>query len=401
MTIIAKYNWPDWVCENFIFTIDGTDYKADEISYLTAQILDNEQGLANKIINIDGNDIPLVVASILCLEKLNMHLCLNRDTKAKANIIRKNNTLTFSHTTASGASQVSLFTSGTTGKAKQIHHTINSLLGGIKQTTTIKNLAKEQCWLLSYSPSSYAGLQMVLNTLSTGAHLTNTPSNAITHLSTTPSAWRVLMLKKEFPLLKSLTFGGEAVDQALLDRSKKLYPNAKIQHIFAASEVGVLFSVKDGYAGFPSVWLDKEINGITIKLSDNNTLAVKSNRAMIDAPKWFITNDILEIKGERTYIVGRKDSIINVGGFNVNPEKIELYFLELNGVHEVYAYPKKNPITGNIIAIDVIANSLSERKQLLSQINTHAAKLEAAERPRIINFVEKIEMNNSSKKARS
>ena len=75
-------------------------------------------------------------------------------------------------------------------------------------------------------------------------------------VSGTPSYWRRLVTLgsrdalKEIPL-EQITLGGEIADQTLLDTLKLMYPAARIVHIYATSELGRCFSVKDGKAGFP------------------------------------------------------------------------------------------------------------------------------------------------------
>ena len=140
-----------------------------------------------------------------------------------------------------------------------------------------------------YDPCRYAGLQVVLQALISGSKLV-LPSGDdhsstlkeminfnVNALSATPSMWRkVLMTENALDLpIKRITLGGEIADQPLLARLKVAYPQAKISHIYASTEAGVGFSVKDGYAGFPVDWLNSEKSGVFLSVSDDQTLLIK------------------------------------------------------------------------------------------------------------------------------
>ena len=73
--------------------------------------------------------------------------------------------------------------------------------------------------------------------------------NAVTHVSGTPSFWRLLLAqidekeKKYFSSLKQITLGGETVPQELLDRLAAFFPQANITHIYASTEMGACFEI--------------------------------------------------------------------------------------------------------------------------------------------------------------
>ena len=76
-------------------------------------------------------------------------------------------------------------------------------------------------------------------------------SSDVNSISATPTFWRMFLnsetaKKKD---LKLLTLGGEIVEEDLLLKMKKLYPDAKITQIYATTELGKIFSVHDSKAG--------------------------------------------------------------------------------------------------------------------------------------------------------
>jgi len=52
--------------------------------------------------------------------------------------------------------------------------------------------------------------------------------------------------------VRQITIGGEAVDQVTLDQLRAAFPGARISQIYASTEAGALFAVRDGRAGFPA-----------------------------------------------------------------------------------------------------------------------------------------------------
>ncbi len=86
------------------------------------------------------------------------------------------------------------------------------------------------------------------------AQLVESGANAV---SATPSLWRQIL---QLPVsagwdLKQITLGGEIADQRVLDALTSAFPGARIVHVFASTETGAAFSVKDGREGFPVTYL--------------------------------------------------------------------------------------------------------------------------------------------------
>src|SRR5262245_11190332 len=94
-------------------------------------------------------------------------------------------------------------------------------------------------WLLAYHPATFAGMQVLLTALAGGGRLVATGDQSsaalaraslahdVTHVSGTPTFWRAFLVAlgenaTRLPI-KRITLGGEAVDQAILDRLATLY----------------------------------------------------------------------------------------------------------------------------------------------------------------------------------
>lgn len=293
---------------------------------------------------------------------------------------------------------IGLFTSGTTGLPTLVFHSLQDLM-----PTNRKKNENCSCWLLCYHPMSYAGLQVILQAVAANdtlvadvsADIKQKASLAIEHqitaISATPSFIRALLLcwHEAMPVLELITLGGEIADQATLNAVKQSFPDAAIRHIYATTEAGVVFSVKDGNAGFPKHWLDKSFNGW--QLQGKDTLILVNQARQID------TGDCIDITHDRVVFTGRKDNIVNVGGVKVNLEDIEQQIINLEEVSDARVFVKANPITGALVCAEICALNEDLAKQTIRNL---CQNLVPAARPRIVTYCEQLTLTQAGKKQR-
>lgn len=311
-------------------------------------------------------------------------------------------------------------TSGTTGTPKFVAHNIESL-----SRTTPKNTKNiELSWGLLYDPARFAGLQVVLNSILNNQKLIipNPDStfedqinylaiNGCNALSATPSLWKkVLMTVSSNNLnLKQITLGGEIVDQKILNTLASKYPDANITHIYASTEAGVGFSVKDKKAGFPKSWLQTGVRDVALKISSQNTLCLNSsikNQSYIgsdleifDTDGWIDTGDVVEVIDDRIKFKGRLNGSINIGGNKVIPEEVENEIIKVNGVSQVLVRAKSSSIAGSLIeALVVCDTSTDDKKDLVQAIKYHCtSSLPSFKRPAFIRIVKELPMSENGK----
>ena len=75
---------------------------------------------------------------------------------------------------------------------------------------------------------------------------------------------------------------------------------------------------------------------------------------LADAEGFIDTGDIVELRDDRYHFVGRREGIINVGGFKVHPEEIEAVINRHPGVQMSMVRARSSPITGAIVVADVV-----------------------------------------------
>lgn len=317
--------------------------------------------------------------------------------------------------------RVFMMTSGTTGRPKVAAHTLGSLLAKVRTSVSV-SANREGRWLLTYQPTGFAGVQVMLTaTLSHGLIVVpeeRTPQGffeaarrwEVGQISGTPTFWRSFLMATPPGAieLRQITLGGEAVDQATLDRLKARFPAARITHIYASTEAGVVFAVHDGLEGFPKGWLEQPVQGVELRLQDD-LLQIKTPNAMqgylTEAAQplleggWVATADRCEIIGDRVRILGRQDSTINVGGSKVYPLAIEGFLLSLPGVVEAKVYGVPNPISGALVGADVVLGPGSEPSEAKKAILARCrAELATYQVPRVFRVVDAIQVGTSGKK---
>ncbi len=308
-----------------------------------------------------------------------------------------------------------VLTTGTTGLPKGARYTWANLAA---QAKTKGDLAGSR-WLLAYHLNHFAGLQMLVHVLANRATLVIPAGpeveqaqralieHRVEYVSGTPTFFRFLAAQmpesvcRTLPL-KQITLGGEAVPQDLLELLRERFPAAKVSQIFATTEIGSAFSVRDMSNGLPASLLEKKDDaGPQIRIVDGE-LHILSTHGMLGyygepestGPVWRATGDLVELRGDRVYFVGRKSETINVGGVKVHPLPIEEVVVKVPGVVAAYCYGKKNPITGQIVAVDVLPEPGADRARLEENIRAACESLARHAQPRIIRFVESLDMAN-------
>jgi acyl-CoA synthetase (AMP-forming)/AMP-acid ligase II len=325
---------------------------------------------------------------------------------------------------AAASSRICLMTSGTTGRPKVAAYTQEHLVDRFANQPGLAAIAGSR-WLMTYQPTTFAGLQVMLTALYSGGALilaeTRSPQafldaaeqHAVTHISGTPTFWRSLLMAatpRSLRALRQVTLGGEAVDQPTLDRIHATFPQARITHMYASTEAGVVFSVNDSRAGFPAAWLSEGVQGSQLRIRDG-LLEVRAPRQMagylggaVAAPfaedGWLRTGDRVAVDGDRVRFLGRLDSVINVGGSKVDPFAVETFLLGLEGVAEARVTGIRNPITGFVVAAEIVLTKRTDPQTACERILAECyIGLPGAHVPRVLRIVDSIQALQSGKKA--
>jgi acyl-coenzyme A synthetase/AMP-(fatty) acid ligase len=300
-----------------------------------------------------------------------------------------------------------LYTSGTTGEPKPITHSLESL------SRTVNSTAGSFVWGLLYDPTRMAGIQVLLQGLLSGAtvvapllhdglaeRVAVLMAHSVDALSATPTLWRQIL---QLPSarnweLAQITLGGEIADQRVLDALAATYPSARIVHVFASTETGAAFSVRDGREGFPVDYLEHPPRGVELQVRDDILYVWSPGASAAGADGFASTGDIVEVRDDRVLFRGRGSGVVNVGGANVWPEVVESILREHGDVLEAVVTAKPNPMTGNVLIASVVLTEDADRdgvsKRLRSWVRGRAPGTHV---PAAINVVDHLDVSSTGK----
>lgn len=303
--------------------------------------------------------------------------------------------------------KITMFTSGTTGIPKKVSHDFKSITRFVK----VSERNEKSIWGFAYNPTHMAGIQVFFQALLNGNSIirlfgldtkdiyTEIKNNGITHISATPTFYRLLLPCTEtFPSVERITSGGEKFNEKTFNQLNQVFPNAKITNVYASTEAGTLFaSQNDIFSVRPEY---EHLIHI-----ENNELLIHSSlmgRTETNINEWYNTGDIIEIVSKNPLkfrFVNRKSEMINVGGYKVNPLEVEEAILTLSGITNVRVFPKQNSVLGNIICCEVVVNSSQITE---STIRTFLqSKIQEFKIPRIVRFVEELSTTRTGKLKRN
>jgi acyl-coenzyme A synthetase/AMP-(fatty) acid ligase len=321
-----------------------------------------------------------------------------------------------------------LLTSGTTGAPKLVLHTLASLTNAFAGKAPP---APGTVWGTFYDIRRFGGLQILLRGLLGSSLVLASPHDSVvdflaraaaagvTHISGTPSHWRKAMISGAISRINPgyVRLSGEIADQAVLDALQRAFPAAVVAHAFASTEAGVGFEVRDGRAGFPATLIgaadlpaEMEVADGRLRLRSGGTAQryLGTDSAPLRSADGFVdTGDRLELRDGRYHFIGRNGGVINVGGQKVHPEEVEAVINSLPGVHICRVASRKNPITGAVVAAEIVRSTdaagsgeLPNEELRLAIIDACRKALAAHKVPASIRFVPALEVGPSGKLVR-
>jgi acyl-CoA synthetase (AMP-forming)/AMP-acid ligase II len=288
-----------------------------------------------------------------------------------------------------------LFTSGSTGPARGIIHTRESVMAAARASEANLGWRDDDVWLCCLPLAHAGGLSIVLRCLLANRRvLLSDDARAIddaTIASLVPAQLAALLEDpawKPAPQLRAVLLGGAAAPRSLVEaavaRGVPVLPTYGLTETFGqvatAREVG----------GEPAL-----LDGVTIVASHDGGLRATRHapallrvrgpmlaRAYLDgvpiAPE-LTTADLGFVDGDRVHVVGRADDVIVSGGENVHPTQIEAVLAATPGVREAAAFGVPDPRWGQIVAVAIAADERFDRERALAR---WYAALPAHARPR-------------------
>ncbi len=237
-----------------------------------------------------------------------------------------------------------LMTSGSTAEPKIAALSYLNIWTNAQTSLACLDLQEGDRWLLHLPLFHVGGIGVLMRCVLAGAAVVSTPNDLnITHISSVPT--QLYRATPVYKTLRCVLLGGAPVHS---------YPERlPVVVTYGLTEMGSMVLAKqrpvDGYLGFA---LPKR----EIRLAHDGEILVRGEclfqgywrLGKIEPPApWFATKDIGHLDPVRgIQIQGRKDWLFISGGENVQPEEIESYLLQIQGVREAVVVPKKDPEFG-------------------------------------------------------
>ena len=271
-----------------------------------------------------------------------------------------------------------------------------------------------QIWAYAYNPTHMAGLQVFFQAFENQNTIVNVfnmqrgdvyrmiSEYQITHISATPTFYRLLLpFEHSYMSVQRVTLGGEKSDDNLYENVKRIFPQAKINNVYASTEAGSLFAAKGDCFQIPECIRDKFLV-VDDELLIHKTLLGRSDTFNFDGD-YYHSGDLIEWVNKEDGIFrfkSRKNELINVGGYKVNPSDVEYAINAIDGVKQSIVYGKENSVLGNVLIADVILEKgamitdIDIRKRLKEQLQDFKI-------PRKIKFVNSLSLTRTGKLKRS
>lgn len=299
---------------------------------------------------------------------------------------------------------LTIFTSGTTGEPKKIVHSLQS----ITRMVRIDEKRKDNVWGYAFNPTHIAGIQVFFQAVMNENMIINIFNKSkelildlitnynITNISATPTFYRMLLPSKNiFDSVIRVSSGGEKFDSVLKSKLIKIFPNAKINNIYASTEAGTLFA-SDGETFTVKNELKNYIKIENQELLIHKNLLGQSESLEFD-DDYYKTGDIVEILDNESLtfrIISRKNEIINIGGYKVNIQEIEETINMHSNVIMSRVTARKNSVVGNILQAELVTNKNITEKEIIDFLR---GKLQSFKVPRLYSFVESINTTRTGK----
>lgn len=301
-----------------------------------------------------------------------------------------------------------LFTSGSSGLPRSVEHSLDTLGRAIRNGVHHRN----DIWALTYRPTHIAGVQVVLQALANGNPIVDctglAPADAleamrrhgVTHLSATPTFYRLLPVVAPLPGVRAVTLGGESVDAALLRRVATLFPAARLRNVYASTEGGTLLESDGTSFEIPAHLRDRlEVRSGQLRVHLSMIGSLGAERPVAVEGDWYETGDRVEpVAGQRGRFTfaGRERRWVNVGGNKVDPDQAEALLRQLQDVLAVRVFGQTNSVVGELLCAEVVPRPGSS----LDEASVRAAlngRLPEPAIPRIIRFVDRLADTRSDK----
>lgn len=288
---------------------------------------------------------------------------------------------------AKGRAGLVLFSSGTSGEPKAMVHDLDALLASYADR---KPRSLSICILLGFD--HIGGLHTLFGALAAGSLVVvpsaTTPAavadsverHKAAVLPASPTFLNLLLAsgeagRRDLSSLRIISYGTEPMPESLLARLRAAFPRARLLQTFGTSETGIA-RTESPEAGSLFMRIDdpnlewKVVDGELWLRSKTQILGyLNARNDRFTADGWFRTGDQAVLGPDNTLrVLGRAGEMINVGGEKVMPAEVESVVLAVPGVVDCRARAEPSALTGQTVALDVVAAPGADEEALKAAI---------------------------------
>ena len=321
-----------------------------------------------------------------------------------------------------------LFTTGTTGQGKGVMLSHKAILADAENLVEAQGFSPELTFLVSGPLNHIGSLSKVWPVLLTGGtlhivdglrdldaffSLLEAPGRHATFL--VPAALRMLMTLGADRLagcagrIAFIETGAAPMAQADMERLCRLLPHSRLYNSYASTETGIICTHDYNGGLCQAGCLGRPMKHSRVFITPEGAVACQGETLMtgyVGCPGQtasvlrggtLYTNDEGRLDADgRLHLSGRRDDVINVGGFKVSPVEVEEAALVLPGVRDCVCVGVPHPVTGCQLKLLVVLDKgvPLDKKSLARQLN---ARLEAYKVPLLYEQVETVRRTYNGK----
>lgn len=327
-----------------------------------------------------------------------------------------------------------LFTTGTTGKSKGVMVTHYAQMNMCESQNTVLNFSEDNVWMIPTPMNHAAGLRKTHMSMVRGSTvlLLNGFKDLkkffrymrdykVTSLYLPPSAVHYILtlagkeLAKFDEQLDFLYSSSSALPGGDKEKLMGLLPHVRKFDAYGGSEVGAVVYIDYNSAKVDGTCVGKPNPGVDVYIVDDNynpkpyatkdnpgIIAIRSNtvtagywnepeltaQTIVDGVIYMTDVGYFDSEGY-LYLVGRRDDVINIGGFKVAPTEVEDIAMRYEKVNECICIPYEDENLGKCIKMLVVMNPgyIFDAVELTDYLEK---KLEAYKIPKFFELVDSI-----------
>jgi len=265
-----------------------------------------------------------------------------------------------------------IFTSGTSGQPRPAVLSYGNLYYNAQGANVNLRIRSNDRWLLNLPMYHVSGIGIMFRCLLGGASViipesSETLAQSImhykpSHVSIVPAQLSELLQEPEgdqFASVRVFLVGGSSTDAVVLEKARARKWPVYLTYGMTETASQITTMPPDAPPEKRFSTSGKVLRHRTLKIDESGEILIKgpcqftgywtngSIQPVADGEGWFHSGDLgrLDQEGYLT-VIGRKDSLIISGGENIQPEEVEKYLLEIEGIQQAVVVAKKHPRFG-------------------------------------------------------